>query len=362
MAVRAKRSRTTRPYGTIFVLLLLAVALGWILVPMSQGKPVAEPLAFVNQWFGTEARAAEPSNNEDKGPPPGKVRVLVSGRPIAAYAKVTRDDLWNAASGYWAHADVDKSLVEEGGVLVDVKDIAGRIMAHEKRPGYAFTESDFLPEGTRPGLAGGVPAGKRALRLDVEKVHGIVGLQPGDRFDMVAAQALEQGGPNTTAQSFAGVYSEQMRRKTELGTYRRAKVQVLVQNGVVVSPLQTRAVPVTSTTLTSGQTTRTIPVQEMIIALDPEEVAPFLEALSVEADITCLARSGRPDDPLDSMTPSSDPTNHWWNWSPGFGAVPGTQDGGSGDDFTIIESIVDGERKLVPVPRRGAAPQTDPEE
>ena len=352
MAVRARRNTRRRPWGTILVLTVLAVALGWVLVPLSRGEPVRAPLAFVNDWLPGEVLASEKPTPADEGPGEGRVRVLVSGRIIPAYAKVVRDDLWVASKGTFAFVDIDEDVAKEGGVLIDVTKIVGRVMAHQKQPGYAFTENDFLPEGTRPGVAGGVPPGKRALRIEVDKVEGIVGLQPGDRFDMVAASPLDTAPASSAAASFVGPFSDQMRRQTELGTYRRARVQVLVQNGVVVTPLQTRAVPVTSTTLTQGQRTRTIPVQEMVIALDPAEVAPFLEALSVEADITCLARSGHPDDPLDSVTPSSDPSVSLWggDGSSLMGLAGPWGQGGEGS-FSVVESIQDGERTLVPVPR-----------
>src|SRR5262245_43431047 len=42
-------------------------------------------------------------------PPVGKVPVLTSGRTIAAYARVTRDDLWDAKDKKWSVAYVDSS-------------------------------------------------------------------------------------------------------------------------------------------------------------------------------------------------------------------------------------------------------------
>ena len=343
MAVAVRRVRRRRPYGTILVLGLVAVALVWVLIPLSRGEPIPDPRDLLSRFLSPQVLAAESSTKGDSGPAPGKVRVFISGREIAAYNKVQRDDVWNAGKNTWAYSEVDESLVESAGVIVDFNDIVGRVMANRKSPGYVFTEKDFLPEGTRPGLSAGVPAGKRALRVDVDKVHGIVGLQPGDRFDIVAALSLDVDPASRP--DFEGVYSSLVRSQTQLSTYRRARVQVLVQNGVVVTPLETRQIPTTSTTLTRGTTVRTIPVQEMVIALDPEEVAPFMEALSVEAQITCLARSGRPDDVLDSVTPSSEPDLSYWT-----PFVPGSGPNGQGGTVSIVETIDDQERTLVPVP------------
>ena len=337
--------RRRRPYGTIAVLALLAVGLVWVIVPLSRGESIPSLSTLLDRFSVGETLAAEPSSEPEYGPAEGKVRVFVSGRPIAAYSKVTRDDLWSLAKNDLAFIDLDESFVESAGIIVEAKDIVGRVMANDRSPGYPFTEKDFLPKGTRPGISAGIPAGKRALRIDVDKVHGIVGLQPGDRFDIVAARALDEK-KSADDPAFAGLYSNMMNRQRDVGSYRRAKVEVLVQNGIVVSPLEMRAVPTTTTTLTSGTSVKTIPVQEMFIALDPEEVAPLMEAISVEAEVTCLARSGRIDDPVDSITPSSEPAAPAMaTFLPGSGSVaagPGA--------MAVVETISDTDRALVPVP------------
>lgn len=349
MAVSMRRAKRRRPIGTIAILTLLALGLAWVFVPLVRGEAIGSPMEALTRLIGGEVQAA----GEDDGVVPlaeGKVRVIVSGRDIPAYQKVGRDDIWNNAKGTLAYSDLDEKLVESSGVIVDVREILGRVLAKPKTPGYAFSEKDFMPEGTRPGVAAGVPAGKRALRISVENVQGIVGLQAGDRFDMVGAFPLDDSA-NQGSIPFSGVFADQMNRRAKMNAYRRARVQVLVQNGVVVSPLETRLVPTSSASLTQGKTTRTLPVQEMVIALEPDEVAPFMEALSVEADITCLARSGRPDDPAESLTPSSEPTPPLWGAS---GTHSAAVSSGGADGFgpmTVIEVIDEEGRELVPVPR-----------
>ena len=37
-----------------------------------------------------------------------------------------------------------------------------------------------------------------------------------------------------------------------------------------------------------------MPVQEIVLAVDPQEVAPLAEAMDLKYEITCVARSGRP--------------------------------------------------------------------
>ena len=144
------------------------------------------------------------------------MRVLVSGREIPAFTKISIDDLWDPKKDIWAYSDVTEETAEKGGILVDARDIIGRVMDHTKPPGYAFTEKDFMPKGTRPGLVAGIPAGKRALRIDVETVNGIIGLQPGDRFDILAAVPVGDVAAASSAVQFGGPYAEQMRAQTQL--------------------------------------------------------------------------------------------------------------------------------------------------
>ncbi|MEM6672604.1 MAG: hypothetical protein AAF726_07145 [Planctomycetota bacterium] len=330
--------------------MILIGGLGWILAPRLKGEPIRDPLGL----FGVAQAGESDSGRRDAEalapPAEGRVRVLVSAREIPAYSRVSRDDLYDPERETFAHVDVAAEMVEKNGIFVDAGDIVGRVLKAAKRPGYVFTEGDFLPKGTRPGLAGGVPNGKRAVRIEVGLVTGIIGLNLGDRFDLVAAKTVS--GP--TAQSgpaFAGVYREMMKQRTRTrNAAKRARVDVLVQNGIVVTPLETRLVPTTSTTLTSGTRTTTRPVQEMVIALDPSEVAPLMAALSSGADITCVARSGRPGEPEFDLTP-------------GYGDED--EDDGSGvpksSDMHVVEVIQGGERVLVPVPRRSGSEGEDEE-
>ena len=345
MSVSMRRRQKKRSYGTLIILGLLAITLLVILIPLLRGGELPESLAFLSDYLPGEVLAQEP-DEEDNGPAEGKVRVFTSGREIPAYAKVGRDDLFDAARGLWSYMDVSESVVEQGGILLSVRDIVGRVMARKKAPGYAFTEDDFLPIGTRPGVSAGVPAGKRAMRIEVDKVHGIVGLQPGDRFDMMSATSLKAKG-STTQPALDGVFADMIKSQATQSNWPQSRIRVLIQNGVVVSPLETRLIPITNTSLTRGRSTGSVPVQEMVIALDPEEVVGFMEAVSTGADLSCLARSGRPDDPVDSLTPSSvvNPNQGLSSWMPG-----GTT--GSAQPMTVVESISGSERKLVPVPSR----------
>jgi hypothetical protein len=234
-------------------------------------------------------------------------------------------------------------------MLTSVRDVTGRVLRHDKQAGYVFTESDFFPPGTRPGLTAGIPPGKRALRVEAEKIPGLVGLQVGDRFDLVATVPVEVDDRDLDALG-TGPYAEQLALEARFRNLAsQAQVRVIVQAGVIVSPVETREIPISSASLTRGVTTSTRPVQEVVIAIDPSEVAPLNQALGLDAEIVCTPRSGHPEDPQDSITPGLEPTSPF---SPGGGS-----DGGSA--LEMVEVIRGGEREVLVVP--GSTHTDEPE-
>ena len=70
---------------------------------------------------------------------------------------------------------------------------------------------------------------------------------------------------------------------------------MLAREAMIVSPVTTRAKPIISSSLTQGTATRTVPVQEIVMAVADEEVARVTKALDWGLAITCVARSGRPE-------------------------------------------------------------------
>lgn len=321
--------------GLLLGLFLLVAAVGIVLTLHAVGT-ITLPFLKSEEQVAVE--------KHDRGPAPGRIRVPISGRPIAAYDAIQRDDLWDPKRGRIATVDLSKEVVEKRGILADLGKLIGRVLAREKAPGYVFTESDFLPRGTRPGLVGGIPPGKRALRFEAEQVQGLVGLRPGDRFDLLASMAVEVEPGHLGSLSDAGARGAELVLRARLAAQRQqGEIRVLVQNGVVVSPVTTRNVPVSTTSLTRGRTTRTKPVQEVVIAVAPEELGPLYEALATGATVVATPRSGHPDDPQDSVTP--DYRSPWMLDSAGGGAGKNPT-----DDFRMMEVLEDGKLKVVPVP------------
>lgn len=280
----------------------------------------------------------------------GLVAVPTITRKVPAYTRLTRDHFWDVRNNRVTVIYLPPRAVTPE-MLVRISDVIGRVLGHDKSPGYVFTETDFLPKGTREGIVAGIPAGKRALRISADKVDGLYGLHVGDRFDLLATMPIDAGQGGQV--NFGGVYGQQLALQAKLSNWQKqATVRVLVQNAVIVEPMSIRGVPMMQSSLTDGAVSRTRPVQEVVIAINPDEVARLTEAMTVGARITTVPRSGRPDDAVDSKTPDLRPT------SPFTGAGSGSFATGDSDSsergappFKVVETIMGRKRELTAVPR-----------
>jgi len=283
-AIRPRQRRRSSSWGLwigvpMFLLLTSGAAIGALLVTGIMPWPWAE---------------APPS-----GPPAGSVAIPVAARPIPAYTAVKLDHLVDPSTGQIKWIYLPKETVPAA-ALRSPTEIVGRVMKRDKTPGYAFQEAEFLPNGTRDGVVGGIPPGKRAMTLDASKIGGIHALQAGDHLDLLASAPIDEKkfrGEN------AGLLQARNLASSAVG---QADVRVIVHDGVIVSPVTTRGIPTTTSSLTEGARTTMTPVQEVVIAVDPEEVAPLNEAFALEMNVMAVARSGHPDDPgAKSVTPGS---------------------------------------------------------
>ena len=276
----------------------------------------------------------------------GLIAVPTPAMTIAAYTRVQRDHLWDRSRNRLAVIYLPPKAVTPE-MLTNIGQVIGRVLDHDKAPGYVFTQSDFLPPGTREGIVGGIPAGKRAVRISADKVDGLFGLHAGDRFDLLATLPIDANRSGGQGLGVGGPYGQEIALEAQLSNWnKQATVRVIVQNATIVEPMKTRGVPIYQTTLTEGSALRTRPVQEVVIAVDPDEVAPLTEAMAVDATLTTVPRSGRPDDPPNSQTPDLRPFSPF--------AAPGSSARGSRDSagFTTVETIMGTRRSLSAVPRR----------
>jgi hypothetical protein len=232
----------------------------------------------------------------------GMIPVPMCARPIPAYTTVTRDYLIDPKTGQWAVAYKPREAVK--GVITDMAKIRGRVTAREKEAPFFFVEDDFLPKGTHPGVAGGTPLGKRAITLDAGKLRGVHDLKEGDHVDLLASVSVDMPGAGRSSSGRLGT-SVVATPDMDLLLPKRGYVRPLVQDGVVVTPEHTRSVPVSSSSITQGMITRTRPVQEIVLAVEPREVGLLAEAIDLKYEITCVGRSGRPASAPSSAAPPS---------------------------------------------------------
>jgi len=269
----------------------------------------------------------------------GLIAVPTSAVQIPAHTRIRRDHLWDRANARISVVYLPPRAVTKE-MLLNITQIIGRVLDSEKEPGYVFTDADFLPRGTREGLVAGIPAGKRAIRVSADRVDGLYGLNAGDRFDIVATMPIDAADGGRSL-NFSGPYSGEIALETQLSNWeKQATVRVIVQNAVIVEPMLARAIPVT-TTSAQAAAARARAVQEAVIAVSPTEVALLTEAMAVDARLSSIPRSGRPEDPVNSRTPDLRPFS------------PFTAPGGDNrtNSFSTVETIMGPKRAVTAVPR-----------
>ena len=274
---------------------------------------------------------------EAKARPQG-VAVPLSARPIPAYTQVLRDHILDAKTLDLVVAYFSPEEVEKNGFLT-VDKVIGRVLAADKGAGYAFKEKDFLPPGTKPGMAAGVPSGKRSYVLDARQVDGVNDLKIGDHIDVLAAVMVEF---DKTTRQYHTVPTSPNRnggKKGEYGPGQTGIVAALAQDAIVVEPLTTRQVPDEGAAIPpqTGQPKMRVE-RDITIAIDPKEAAPLTEAVAVGGEIFCVAHTGLPND-LPGLTP-------------GFQPLTPVQ---------VVETIVGGKRDVKVFPdASGQAPPLSP--
>ena len=277
-------------------------------------------------------RSSEPSTA-------GLIPVPTAAVQIPAHTRIRRDHLWDRASGRIAVVYLPPRAVTKE-MLLNITQIIGRVLDSDKESGYVFTDADFLPRGTREGLVAGIPAGKRAIRVSADRVEGLYGLNAGDRFDIVATLPIDAANGGRSL-NFGGPYSQEIALEAELSNWdKQATVRVIVQNAVIVEPLVGRSVPVAQTTAQAAAA-RARAIQEAVIAVNPDEVALLTEAMAVEARLSSIPRSGRPDDPVNSRTPDLRPFSPF--------ATQGR--GSQSNAFSTVETIMGQKRAVTAVPK-----------
>ena len=278
MAIRrqTKSSNTTAKIATVVAVLLggglltygIARAAGWL-------NPATAPLA------------QKPSRA-------GKVPIPKSLVALNAFDKVQREDVYNLGLGDDSYFWLPKQQVEAHPEwITDVSQIVGRVMARDKRADFVFSEKDFLPEGSRTGIAGGIPSGKQGFFLEAEQIPGLRFLQNGDRFDLLASLPEEAENPSAEYGLLMGGIKARGGKPIPVNG-----VRSLVQGGEMIAlttnrTMTTRGGLELSTTDSRGREITNRKDERVVIAIDPAEAVPLTQALGSKQTIHMVTRSGQ---------------------------------------------------------------------
>ena len=240
----------------------------------------------------------------------GMVPVAKSLVALRAFEKVERESVYDREMGEDSYFWLPESQVRAHPEWVTrVDQVIGRVMARDKRADFVFSEKDFLPEGSRVGLSGGVPEGKQGFFLDAEQVAGLRLLKQGDRFDLMASLPEESASADAEYGLLVGGIKARGNKPIPLNG-----VRLLVQSGTVIAltngrSMTTRGALEFDATDSRGRPTTQTKGEQVAVAIDPEEVVPLTQALGSKLAIHAVARSGQqqldpsPVDPLAGMIP-----------------------------------------------------------
>lgn len=351
MAIQPRRRRSLAGrlfFPVLFGFVVLVGVVGYTMVtgelriPFLSGNPV---FAFHNREGAASA-------------PEGTVPILANPRPLPAYTRLTREHLFSDSTTIFT-LPVSPATAEAKGLFMadseGVSKLLGRVLARDKPKGFAFSDRDLLPKGTRGGLSAGIPPGKRGIWVDAEKVVGLADVQLGDRVDLIAAREISGTkqspdlGMLDGAVGGAKLAMQMQKMQAQLADPGpRARSWVIAHDGVVVRPMRTRNVPLTSTSAFQGTRTQTRPVQEVFLALEPDEVAMLTQALATKATVMCAPRSGRPEGDGDSRMPDIEPPDPLQGLRELFEGLSG---GGQGGGLSMVEVIRGESRDSVTVER-----------
>lgn len=234
------------------------------------------------------------STNSQKPSREGMVPVPKSLVHLRAFDVVHREDVYDLALGDDSYFWLPKTQVQDHPEWITRFDqIIGRVMARDKRAEFVFSEKDFLPEGSRSGISGGIPSGKQGFFLDAEKVPGLRFLKAGDRFDLLATEPTPRQDATPEYGLLMGGIKARAGKPIPLNG-----VQILVQDAELIALTTDRSMTTQgglqlAATDSRGRSLAKANDERVAIAIDPAESVPLTQALGNGSIIHMVTRSGQ---------------------------------------------------------------------
>jgi pilus assembly protein CpaB len=119
------------------------------------------------------------SKNHSAPAASGNTQIVVVKNDLSAGTALRAEDLGTANVG---------GDFPGGAVFTNAADLEGRVLATAAAKGSPVLESMLAPKGSGSGLQAMIPAGKRAITIEINEFSGVAGnLVPGCRVDVVAS-------------------------------------------------------------------------------------------------------------------------------------------------------------------------------
>jgi flagella basal body P-ring formation protein FlgA len=219
-------------------------------------------------------------------------------RPMNAYEAITKDDFINPQT-----KQLNVVWLPEATAQVASRNMAeliGRVLRRDKQAGMVLSEADFLEKGTRPGLVAGIPAGKLAIAIPATGIPGLEQLRGGDRFDLLVSLPKRDNeeliSNSEPAALFGGIKPTSL-RVGQLS--QRHGVKHLITDGMLVTLFsgasRSTSGPSGLTVTPGGSKSAATQAVFAELAVEPEEIDPLTEAISLGTKMTCVLRSGLPN-------------------------------------------------------------------
>jgi len=172
--------------------------------------------------------------------------------------------------------DLTEEQVAKRGYATGFNEVKGRVLKNAMGSNQPFMISDFLPEGTAPGIVGLVPEGKQLVMLDAKKVQGIDSLGSRNRFDLKVSRPVDDGIEKAAKAALdARPYVSPTDQMTLASISREPERLLLAQNGMIIRRAE-------------KQGSKTV----VAVALHPDDVDLVMDALVQDETIYCVGHSG----------------------------------------------------------------------